>query len=124
MQPPAAPSTGRRLLAVLQLLLRFGKAMVASGVQTLRIIVLHGLRLRPLPPSGLRSVTFAPMQPRGVALLAAMVSLTPGTTVIEIDMERHEMLIHMLDTREAEVAAADIRATFETPLLVLFGGYA
>lgn len=111
------------MVVAAQLLLRFMKALVVSGVQTLRIIVLHGLRLQPLPPSGLRSVRFAPMHPRGVALLAAMVSLTPGTTVIEIDMERYEMLIHMLDTRDAEAAAADIRAAFEAPLLALFGGH-
>lgn len=123
MKPSDAPSVGRRLVAALQLLLRFVKAMVFSGVQTLRIIVLHGLRLRPLPPSGLRSMRFTPMHPQGVALLTAMVSLTPGTTVIEIDVERHEMLIHMLDTRGAEAAATEIRATLEPPLLVLFGGH-
>jgi len=124
MTPSATPSVAHRMVVAVQLLLRFMKALLVSGVQTLNIIVLHGLRLRPLPPSGLRSLRFAPMHPQGVALLAAMVSLTPGTTVIEIDMERHELLIHMLDTRGAEAAAADIRAAFEAPLLVLFGGHA
>lgn len=121
MNPSSTPSVGHRLVAAVQLLLRFVRALVISGVQTLRLIVLHGLGFQPLPPSGLGSVAFAPMHPQGIALLAAMVSLTPGTTVIEIDIDRHEMLIHLLDTRRAEAAAADIRATFETPLRVLFG---
>lgn len=122
MNPSSIPSVCHRMTVAGRLLIRFMKALVISGVQTLRIIVLHGLRLQPLPPSGLRPVCFAPMPPQAVALLAAMVSLTPGTTVVEIDLERHEMLVHMLDTREAEAAAAEIRAAFEAPLLALFGG--
>jgi multisubunit Na+/H+ antiporter MnhE subunit len=50
-----------------------------------------------------------------------MISLTPGTTTIDIDMERHEMLLHMLDTSGAASAVASIRHDFERYLVILFG---
>jgi multisubunit Na+/H+ antiporter MnhE subunit len=50
-----------------------------------------------------------------------MISLTPGTTTIDIDMERHEMLLHMLDTSDAASAVAGIRHDFERYLVILFG---
>ncbi|RPE66940.1 multicomponent K+:H+ antiporter subunit E [Tibeticola sediminis] len=117
--PPTEPMS--RLHAALVLPPRFLRAMLVSGTQTLLIILTYGLRRRALPPSGLRRLAYAPMRPQGVALLAAMVSLTPGTTVIDIDAERHEFLVHMLDTRDAEAAAAEIRRIFQQPLCALFG---
>lgn len=121
MNRSTAPSIPRRIVATLQLLLRFVMALVVSGARTSGVIVQHGLRLRAPPPSGLYVLSISPMRPQGVALLAAMVSLTPGTTVIDIDTERQEMLIHMLDTRDAETSVADIRTMFEDPLRLLFG---
>lgn len=116
-----SPRVGQKVGVAAVLVLRFIRAMLLAGIETLSVIVLHGLRLRALPPAGFHLIPFAPMHPQGVALLAAMVSLTPGTTVIDINAENGEILIHMLDTRNADEAVAAIRSTFEAPLLTLFG---
>lgn len=50
-----------------------------------------------------------------------MISLTPGTTVVDIDMPRRQMVLHMLDTRQAAAAVEAIRREFEPPLLPWFG---
>ena len=55
------------------------------------------------------------------ALLGSMVSLTPGTTTIDIDMERKELLLHVLDASDTDAVVAGIRRDFEPGLRALFG---
>jgi multisubunit Na+/H+ antiporter MnhE subunit len=110
-----------RPTAAVVLPLRFGWAMLVSGVQTVGVILRSGLRLGPPPPAAFLRIGFAPMSAQGAALLACMISLTPGTTVIDIDMERREMLLHMLDASDAAAAVETMRREFETPLLAWFG---
>ena len=50
-----------------------------------------------------------------------MISLTPGTTVIDIDLVRREMVLHMLDANNAAAEVDAIRRDFEPPLLAWFG---
>lgn len=109
-----------RLLAAIELLLRFLKAVVVSGVQTVAVIVRHSVGGRE-PPARLVRIRFAPMDENGATLLGCLISLTPGTTTIDIDMERREMLLHMLDASQAEEAVAGIRRNFEPSIIKLFG---
>jgi multisubunit Na+/H+ antiporter MnhE subunit len=37
------------------------------------------------------------MSEAGASILGGMITLTPGTTTIDVDMERREMLLHVLD---------------------------
>ncbi|MGB5496286.1 MAG: Na+/H+ antiporter subunit E, partial [Sedimenticolaceae bacterium] len=66
-------------------------------------------------------VRFAPLSARGAALLGSMVSLTPGTTTIDIDMERYELLLHVLDASDTDALVDGIRREFEPGLRTLFG---
>jgi multisubunit Na+/H+ antiporter MnhE subunit len=86
----------RRSVAFLMLILRFGRAVVVSGVETIAVILKTGRPGAASPPVALVRVRFAPLSARGAALLGSMVSLTPGTTTIDIDMERYELLLHVL----------------------------
>jgi multisubunit Na+/H+ antiporter MnhE subunit len=110
----------KRLWAALVLLLRFLVAMVVSGVQTVGAIARASLGRRP-PTPGFVRVRFAPMSEAGAALLGCMVTLTPGTTSIDIDMEHHELLVHVLDGDTLDDLVEGIRRDFEPSLLVLFG---
>lgn len=104
------------------LTLRFLRALIVSGLQTVRIIAGASRVSGSPPPSGFVRMGFAPMGARGAALLGNMVSLTPGTTTIDIDMERRELLLHVLDASEPERLVAGIRRDFETGIAALFGG--
>lgn len=97
-----------RPLILARLLLRFAVHSVLAGVSTARII----LQRRP-PPAGLVRLRFAPMSETGAAVLGALVTLTPGSSVIDIDLARREMLLHLLDVVQAEAAVASIREEFE-----------
>jgi multisubunit Na+/H+ antiporter MnhE subunit len=107
----------RRAAAAGILLLRFFWQVFVSGVTTARIVLRRG----PPPQAGLIRMGFAPMSETGTALLGCLITLTPGTTVIDIDVERHEMLLHLLDLSEAEATVESIREEFERYLTLLFG---
>jgi multisubunit Na+/H+ antiporter MnhE subunit len=111
----------RHPLVSLALLLRFLRAVVVSGWQTVQVILRASVPGAERPAVGFIRMRFAPMSEQGAALLGCMISLTPGTTTIDIDMERHEMLLHMLDTSDAASAVAGIRHDFERYLVILFG---
>lgn len=98
-----------------RLLLRFVWHCLLAGLATARII----LRRTP-PPAGLVHLHFAPMSATGAAVLGAMITLTPGTTTIDIDLERRRMLLHLLDTRGLASTAAAIRRDFERDIALLF----
>lgn len=105
-----------RFPAALVLLLRFLGAVVVSGFQTVRVIA--GLGRRPNP--AFIRMRYAPMNETGAALLGCMISLTPGTTTIDIDPQRREMLLHVLDATDVQSLVAQIRRDFERHLVVLF----
>ena len=69
----------KKFFAALRLLLIFIRAIIASGVDTLRVILRHGMG-QPLPPARFVTLPFAPMSEMGASLLASMITLTPGTT--------------------------------------------
>jgi multisubunit Na+/H+ antiporter MnhE subunit len=116
------PSVIFKPWAALLLLLRFVKAVLVSGVQTVGVILRSGLGERRPPPAAFVRVRFAPMSAQGAALLGCMVTLTPGTTTLDIDMDRHELLLHVLDASDTDALVQGIRRDFEPGLVALFGG--
>jgi multicomponent K+:H+ antiporter subunit E/multicomponent Na+:H+ antiporter subunit E len=110
-----------KTLAAIVLAVRFVIAVVVSGLATIAVILKSGLPGRAPPPVALLRIGFAPMDERGAAILGCMVSLTPGTTTLDIDMDRHELLVHVLDASDPEAMVAAIRRDFEPGLVTLFG---
>jgi multisubunit Na+/H+ antiporter MnhE subunit len=110
-----------RLVASIVLTLRFVHALIASGLQTTWVILRGARRHERLPPSGLVRIPIAPMSARGTALLACLVSLTPGTSVIEVDAQAHSLVLHLLDIDSAQATLDGIRRDFEPGLLAWFG---
>lgn len=66
-------------------------------------------------------VPLALRHPSAIALLATVVTTTPGTVSCLIDETRGELLVHALDCADAEALAAQIKARYEAPLLEIFG---
>lgn len=59
--------------------------------------------------------------PRGKALLASIISITPGTVSCVIDEQRAQILVHALDCADPQAAVRDIKARYEQLLLEIFG---
>jgi len=107
-----------RLFTSVALLAVFLGQVVSSGATTAWLIVRPG----PRPAPGLVRIGFTGLSPAGAAMLGAMITLTPGTTTIDIDLVRGEMLLHLLDASHPVALARDIRRRFELPMRKLFPG--
>jgi len=104
------------LLTGARLLLRFLFQVVTSGLTTAWSIVRPGQRLTP----GLVRMRYGNLSEFGVTVMGCMITLTPGTTTIDIDTERQELLLHLLDTSDPGRTIRKIRQQFETPLQRMF----
>jgi multisubunit Na+/H+ antiporter MnhE subunit len=106
-----------RVLAAVTLTWHFLVAVTRSGIQTTKIILVPDPELTP----GFIEYFFEPMTEVGATLLGSLITLTPGTTTVDIDMQRGRLWVHLLDVRGARGAKEEIRRDFEEPILVLFG---
>lgn len=107
----------RKAKAAVELAWKFFFAVIRAGVQTTCII----LRPDPGMKPGFFEYFFEPMTEVGATLLGSLITLTPGTTTVDIDMNTGRLWVHLLDIRGLEDARREIRREFEEPILVLFG---
>jgi multisubunit Na+/H+ antiporter MnhE subunit len=70
---------------------------------------------------GFARLAYGDLGPGGASLLGVLVTLTPGTTSLEIDTERREIRLHLLDASQAEATLAAIERDFARPLRALSG---
>ena len=54
-------------------------------------------------------------------ILGSIITLTPGTLTIDIDMDKRVVHIHGLDVQDASVLIGDIKSRYEAPLKEIFG---
>jgi multisubunit Na+/H+ antiporter MnhE subunit len=92
----------------------FLRDLVLGGVTTARRIVSR----RPVRP-GLARLAYGELPEGAASVLGALICLTPGTTSVEIDTTRREILLHLLDADQAEETLAGIRQDFLEPLAAL-----
>jgi multisubunit Na+/H+ antiporter MnhE subunit len=95
----------------------FVKDLFASGWVTARIILRRG----PLPRPGFVRLAYGELPAGAASFLGALVSLAPGTTTVDIDLERGELLLHLLDVEQADTTVAAIHSNFLQPIRTLFG---
>ncbi len=106
-----------KLWALLVLIWRFASSMLLSAWATSRIILVSS----DAPRRGFARFAYDDLNDAGVVLLAAMVTLTPGTSTVDIDPERRELLLHVLDSDDIEALLSAIQRDFLPPLRSLFG---
>ena len=59
--------------------------------------------------------------PDAVALLASIITMTPGTVAVEVDEARGRILVHVLDLEDAAALVAEIKRRYERPLMEIVG---
>lgn len=106
-----------RLSALFRLVFNLVKEAIVSGGITALLILRGGKSLQP----GFVYMPYGDLGETAADFLAALVSLTPGTTAVDIDPERRELLLHLLDVTRAEQTLASIRRDFLEPIRTLFG---
>lgn len=104
------------LLAGSILMVDFIWHVITAGITTAWWIVRPGRRLSPavvrLPYSGI--------SPGGAVLYACLLSLTPGTTTIDLDPQAQTLRLHILDGARASQTVEGVRRRFERRLRQLF----
>lgn len=124
----ALPLTVRRLVPVLvharhpwlaaRLLLRVAGDIVVANLQVAALIIGPERRLRPafvrIPLEGTDAV--------GTAMLAGIITLTPGTLSVDTLDEGRTLLVHALDVADEAALVATIKARYEAPLRAIFPG--
>lgn len=106
-----------RLIALLQLLFNLLRSAARSGWQAARIILLRPQAVR----SGLVRFDYGELGEGSASLLAALITLTPGTTAVAIDSQKRELHLHLLDLEQADATLEEIRRDLIVPLARLTG---
>jgi multicomponent K+:H+ antiporter subunit E/multicomponent Na+:H+ antiporter subunit E len=106
----------RLVLGMMLFAPRFLWQVVISGLTTAWLIVRPG----PRPTPALARMRFSGLDETGAAVLGSLITLTPGTTTIDIDLEKRELLLHLLDGSDAAGTVHGIRADLERPLQRIF----
>jgi multicomponent K+:H+ antiporter subunit E len=112
--PPTRP---RAILVMLRFVAIVLWDIVVSNLTVARLV----LDPRSNPQPAWVPVELELRHPLGVTLLAAIVTMTPGTVSCVVDEARGVILVHALDCADAAAMAAQIKARYEQPLRRIFG---
>ncbi len=106
-----------RMLALMVLLVNLLRSIVRSGWQTGLVILMNPTRIR----SGWTRLAYGELGEQAASLLAACITLSPGTTAVFIDTERRALLVHLLDLDHDEATLDAIRCDLLAPIARLTG---
>jgi multicomponent K+:H+ antiporter subunit E len=107
----------RRPGVALRLLLTVAADSMRSNIAVIRLLLRPGSR-RHAP--GFVHVALELRDPNGLAVLAMIVCLTPGTAWAELSLDRATLLLHALEVDDARAMAAQIKTRYERPLMEIF----
>jgi multicomponent K+:H+ antiporter subunit E len=110
------PVTIRRPLKLVQLAAIAGADIVRSNIAVM-LVLFHP---RPRPTAGFIEMKLELTNTFGLAVLACLITATPGSAWLEYDRERSTVLIHVFDLVDADEWVKTIKARYETLLLEIF----
>lgn len=58
--------------------------------------------------------------PHGIATLAGIITMTPGTLSSDISPDRRHLLVHAFDVDDEQALVAEIKQRYEAPLMAIF----
>ena len=107
----------RRPSTIVRLGLRVMADSLHSNYMVLRFILRPKLRRHPA------AFVHIPLQlrdPNGLAVLAMIVCITPGTAWAEISRDRSMLLLHALEVEDAKQMADFVKSRYESLLMEIF----
>lgn len=106
----------RRPLVAAKLALVVLWDIVLSNLEVARRILGRESAIRP----GFVWVPLALHNPYGIAALAGIITMTPGTLSAELSPDRRHLLVHCFHLDDAAATIAQIKRRYEAPLLEIF----
>jgi multicomponent K+:H+ antiporter subunit E len=107
----------RRPSALLRLLGLVSMDIIRSNIAVGRIILGFGRRQR---TSGFVTIPLDIRNPYGLALLACIITSTPGTLWVNFDAQKRLLMIHVLDLIDEGEWIRTIKGRYERHLLEIF----
>ncbi|MEA5501805.1 Na+/H+ antiporter subunit E [Halotia wernerae UHCC 0503] len=92
-----------------QVALVFAVELVKSTWATILAVIGPPDRLRP----AILAVPLDVKSPGGIVLFADMVTLTPGTTSLDVSPDGKTLYVHAIDAPDADAAIASMKASLE-----------
>lgn len=116
LRPPGPPL--RHPLLLVRLIVH-----VAIDVVTAAIAVAWGIlrARRRAPRGGFVAVPLELQDPHGLAALAVITAVTPGTVWSELAADRRSLLIHVFDLADEAAFIEHYKSRYERPLKEIFG---
>lgn len=102
-----------RVLAVIKLGFLFLKELILSNFSVLKLIVKPEMPIRP----AIFALETVLTEDWEITLLSSLITLTPGTVVIDVSDDNKTLYIHSIDFTDIDEAVNSIRDTFEKAIL-------
>ena len=96
------------LIALAMLMLNFVKSAFFSGLDAAIII----LRNPGAGQGGLTEIPYGELNENTASLLGAMITLTPGTTLVDINTNTRVLVLHMIDLEKRDEIVKIIQRDF------------
>lgn len=106
----------RHMPLLMRYLVVFIYDIVRGSFQVAWLILKGPARLRP-------AFVVVPLELKtdlGISLLANTISLTPGTVSSLVSADKRTLIVHTIDTGDAEALVAEIKQRYEVPLKKIF----
>lgn len=112
-----APVRARKPLVMARLFGRVVLDMLRSNVEVARAILARSQKnLR----SGFVHIPLELKDPNGLAVLAMIVTFTPGTAWVQVSADRGHLLLHVLEVHDEASVIQSIKRHYELPLMEIF----
>ncbi|MFC4355073.1 Na+/H+ antiporter subunit E [Chryseomicrobium palamuruense] len=102
-----------KVWAVVKLILLFIKELIVSNIAVLRVILRPKMNIRP----AIFELDTQLKEDWEITLLSMLITLTPGTVVINVSEDRTKLYVHTLDLDDVDDAVDSIRNSFEKAIL-------
>ncbi|MBS0390943.1 MAG: Na+/H+ antiporter subunit E [Comamonadaceae bacterium] len=107
----------RHLGSVLRLCFMVMVDTTLSNIAVLRFLLLPGQRRH--APDFVK-IPLELRDPNGLAVLAMIVCITPGTVWAELSLDRSLLMLHVLEVEDAQAIVQHVKTRYERPLMEIF----
>ena len=112
-----APARLRHPLTAPRVCLGGGRDVIVWNFRILRGTLARGDRV---PRGGFITVPLEMRDPNGLAVLAAIMCVIPGTVWSELALDRSAVLVHIFDLQDEQTEIDLIKQRYERPLMEIF----
>ena len=102
-----------RVWAVIKLFFLFIKELIMANIAVLKVIIKPKLDMKP----GIFALKTDLKKPWEITLLANLITLTPGTLVLDVSDDNSTLYIHAMDINDVQLEIDGIKNSFEKAIM-------